>query len=107
MESKYHLYIIKSMIYLAHRNRKRTKTFIQFYRFLRTVFLTEFGFSEVNVPLQKQLEWLPQVYDVFEKAEYIEAVHYFRPFDDLGSTWGASTEKYFGLFNFARPLSCT
>lgn len=69
----------------------------------KKVFLTEFGFSEVNVPLQKQLEWLPQVYDVFEKAEYIEAVHYFRPFDDLGSTWGASTEKYFGLFT--DPLS--
>lgn len=64
----------------------------------KKVFFTEFGFSEVNVSMQTQLEWLPQVYDIFEKLSYLEAVHYFRMFDDLGSTWGASTEKQFGLF---------
>lgn len=64
----------------------------------KKVFLTEFGWSEVNVSLDRINEFIPKAYNVLSQLSYVESAHYFRPFDDLGSSWGSSSEKQFGLF---------
>ena len=64
----------------------------------KKVFLTEFGWSEVNVSINRINEFIPKAYKVLNELSYVESAHYFRPFDNLGSTWGAASEKQFGLF---------
>lgn len=64
----------------------------------KKVFLTEFGWSEVNVSINRINEFIPKAYNVLNQLPYVESAHYFRPFDNLGSNWGAQAEKQFGLF---------
>lgn len=69
----------------------------------KKVFLTECGFSEVSVSPSKITQFVPQMYALCrDKLPYVESLHYFRMFDDLGSTWGSSAEKTFGLFTDPR-----
>lgn len=65
----------------------------------KKVFLTEFGFSEETVNVQTQETYIQDAYEIIkEKLYYVESCHYFRMYDDLGSTWGSSKEKTFGLY---------
>jgi hypothetical protein len=65
----------------------------------KKVFFTEAGFSEANVSPAKIAEFIPKMYAICrDKLPYVESLHYFRMFDALGSTWGSTSEKTFGLF---------
>lgn len=65
----------------------------------KKVFLTEFGFSEGAVSVANQEKYIKDAYDVMkDELPYVESCHYFRMYDNLGSTWGSSKEKTFGLY---------
>ncbi len=50
----------------------------------KKVFLTEIGWVIGQISEQNQAKWLPQLYEtVKNEMPYVEAVHYFRMFDNL------------------------
>ena len=64
----------------------------------KKVFMTEFGFSEENVSVQVQADYIPLLFETLKELPYVESLHYFRMFDVLSSSWGSTAEKTFGLF---------
>lgn len=74
----------------------------------KKVFLTELGWSEVAVGRTNIEKFIEEAYTaVKESLPFIESIHYFRIYDDLGSTWGSVAERKFGLFMDPKIIDTT
>lgn len=65
----------------------------------KKVFLTETGWSEVSIGINKITQYIEEMYAATKEAlPYVESIHYFIMYDHLASSWGSPAERKFGLF---------
>lgn len=67
----------------------------------KPLIITEFGFPDHGYDVKRKAiaEYYKSVYKEAEKLKYLETLCVFRLYNEEGSSWGSTNERYYGLFN--------